>query len=113
MSGINDALFASRAGIQSHGQAIGVLADNIANSNTTAFKASRSEFSDLLAGNIAGAGGGAQAGSGSEVTATTTIFNQGTFEFTGRGLDLGIDGNGFLRWQTETPDFTPAQVTSK
>jgi len=97
MSSITDGLFAGRAGIQSHGAAIAVVADNIANSNTLAFKTTRAEFSDLMAGSIAGQGSSAVSiGSGSNVASTTQLFNQGSFELTGRGLDLGIDGNGFF-----------------
>lgn len=96
MPSITEGLFAGRAGIQSHGAAISVLADNVANSNTVGFKSSRAEFVDLLAGTISGGGGGTTVGSGSEVRKVTQIFQQGTFEFTGRGLDLGIDGDGFF-----------------
>lgn len=95
MASIMSGLFAGRAGIQSHGTAISVLADNIANSNTVGFKAGRAEFTDLLAGSISGSGSSA-VGSGSNVSAVTEVFNQGTFENTGRGLDLAIDGNGFF-----------------
>ncbi len=96
MSSISEGLFAGRAGIQSHGSAISVLADNIANSNTVGFKQSRAEFIDLLAGNISGQGSSSAIGSGSSVKNVTQIFTQGDFEFTGRGLDLAIDGNGFF-----------------
>ena len=95
MPSIIDGLFAGRAGIQSHGTGIAVLADNISNANTTGFKQSRADFSDLLAGNLSG-GQSINTGSGSAVTAITPILTQGTFEFTGRGLDTGIDGNGFF-----------------
>ena len=77
MPGLIDGLFAGRAGIQSHGIAISVLADNISNSNTVGFKSSRAEFTDLLAGNISGGGGGIAVGSGSGIAAVTQIFNQG------------------------------------
>lgn len=100
--GIVNGLFSGRAGIQSHGAAISVLADNISNANTTAFKQSRPDFTDILAGSIGGQGSSAvQIGSGSELKKVTQIFNQGTFEFTGRGLDLGIDGNGFFLVENE------------
>jgi len=90
---IVNGLFAGRAGIASHGAAIGVVGDNIANSNTVGFKSSRAEFSDILAG---GQISGRTIGSGSSVGSVTTIFNQGTLEFTSRPLDLAIDGNGFF-----------------
>ncbi|MCC6952953.1 MAG: flagellar hook protein FlgE [Deltaproteobacteria bacterium] len=95
MPSIVNGLFAGRGGIQSHGTAIAVLADNISNSNTIAYKASRAEFSDLVAGNLGG-GGAAGVGSGSQISGITEVFSQGTFEFTGRGLDTAIDGNGFF-----------------
>lgn len=95
MPSIIDGLFAGRAGIQSHGTGIAVLADNIANANTTAFKQSRADFADLLAGNLGG-GGSISTGSGSAVVAVTPVLTQGTFEFTGRGLDTGVDGNGYF-----------------
>ena len=95
MPSIIDGLFAGRAGIQSHGTAISVLADNVANQNTTGFKQSRADFIDLLAGSLGG-GSSVQAGSGSAIVSVTPILTQGTFEFTGRGLDVAIDGNGFF-----------------
>ena len=96
MASIIDGLFSGRSGIQAHGTAISVLADNIANGNTTGFKAARADFIDLLAGSLGGGGGATSTGSGSAVGKITRILNQGTFESTGRGLDVGIDGNGFL-----------------
>lgn len=95
MPSIIEGLFSGRAGIQSHGTAISVLADNIANQNTTGFKSSRADFADLLAGSLGGASS-ISVGSGSTISAVTQIFSQGTFEFTGRGLDVGVDGNGFF-----------------
>ena len=95
MPSIIDGLFAGRAGIASHGTGISVLADNISNANTTAFKQSRADFADLVAGNLSG-GTGFLTGSGSAVVGVTPILTQGTFEFTGRGLDTGIDGNGYF-----------------
>lgn len=99
MASITDGLFAGRAGIQSHGTAISVVADNVANANTVGYKASRPDFVDLLAGNLSGAGSSTAVGSGSALNAVTQVFTQGSFEFTGRGLDLGIDGNGFFMVQ--------------
>lgn len=95
MASIIDGLFAGRSGIASHGAAISVLSDNIANSNTTGFKQSRAEFADILAGSLSG-GGGNISGSGSRVLGVTPILTQGSFEFTGRGLDSGIDGKGYF-----------------
>lgn len=95
MSIING-LFAGRSGISSHGAAIAVVGDNISNSSTVGYKASRAEFEDLIAG---GGGAGRTIGSGASLAAVTTPFTQGTLEFTNRSLDLAIDGNGMFAVQ--------------
>lgn len=93
MPSIVNGLFSGRAGISSHGTAIAVVGDNISNASTIGYKSSRSEFEDLIAG---GQTAGKVVGSGSGLSAVTTVFEQGSLEFTGRELDLGIDGNGFF-----------------
>lgn len=96
MPSIINGLFSGRSGIASHGAAIAVAGDNISNSSTIGYKASRAEFEDLVAG---GQAAGRIIGSGSSTSAVNTIFDQGTLEFTGRTLDLAIDGNGFFAVQ--------------
>lgn len=93
MPSIINGLFSGRAGISSHGSAIAVAGDNISNANTIGFKTNRAEFQDLLAGTGVV---GRQYGSGSSIAAVSTIFEQGTLEFTGRPLDVGISGNGYF-----------------
>jgi flagellar hook protein FlgE len=90
---IVNGLFAARSGISSHGTAIAVVGDNISNASTTGYKASRSEFADLIAG---GQSSGRVVGAGSTTPAVTTIFDQGSIEFTNRPLDLAVDGSGFF-----------------
>ena len=93
MASIINGLFAGRAGIASHGSAIAVAGDNISNANTIGYKTTRAEFQDLLAGTGVV---GRQFGSGSSISSVSTLFEQGTLEFTGRPLDLGISGNGYF-----------------
>ena len=93
MPSIVNGLFSGRSGIASHGTAIAVIGDNISNSSTIGYKTSRAEFEDLVAG---GQSSGRVVGSGSSMSAVSTIFEQGTLEFTSRPLDLAIDGNGFF-----------------
>lgn len=93
MPSIINGLFAGRAGISSHGSAIAVSGDNISNSNTIGYKANRAEFEDLMAGEGVI---GRQVGSGSSIATVSTIFEQGTLEFTGRPLDIGIAGTGYF-----------------
>ena len=73
-----------------------VVGNNIANTNTSGFKASRAEFSDILAQSLSGAGSGSQIGRGVQLSAVSTQFTQGSFETTSSGTDLAIDGSGFF-----------------
>lgn len=93
MPSIINGLFSGRSGIGSHGQAIAVVSDNISNASTVGFKTSRAEFQDLIAG---GQTSGKVIGSGSSISAVSNIFEQGTLEFSGRALDMAIDGNGLF-----------------
>lgn len=86
---------------------IDTIANNLANVNTTAFKKSRANFSDLFYEQIQRAGFGEVGrnqvptglafGTGVRLTSTEKIFGQGALERTDRDLDLAIDGEGFLR----------------
>jgi flagellar hook protein FlgE len=67
-----------------------VTSNNIANANTTAFKASRAEFADVFTGDAVGIGAGAR------LSDVRQDFNQGNVEITARQLDLAINGNGFF-----------------
>lgn len=93
MPSIVNGLFSGRSGISSHGIAIAVIGDNISNASTIGYKTSRAEFADLIAG---GQTSGKVVGSGSQISSISTVFDQGTTEFTGRPLDLAVDGNGFF-----------------
>lgn len=93
MASIINGLFSGRSGISSHGVAIAVVGDNISNANTLGYKRSRSEFEDIISG---GQTSGKTVGSGSSISKVTNIFEQGTIEYTGRTLDLAVDGNGFF-----------------
>jgi len=82
-----------------------VIADNLANSNTTAFKASRVTFQDQMAQLIStGAApsqnlGGInpiQIGLGSQIGSVSAVFTQGIMQSTGRSTDMAIEGDGFF-----------------
>lgn len=96
---IESALYSSRSGIDSHGQAISVVGDNISNANTVGYKGSRVEFADIMssqAGQDEGSTFVDGSGSGVRVAKVRNIYDDGLIEFTGRGLDVGIAGNGFF-----------------
>jgi flagellar hook protein FlgE len=72
-----------------------VTGHNIANSATTGFKQSRSEFADVFALSYGGISRTA-VGAGVRLAAVTQQFGQGNIDFTGNNLDLAINGRGFF-----------------
>ena len=99
------ALWAGVSGMQAHQVGLDVTSNNIANVNTTGFKSSRANFSDMLyqTQNIGsspyGDMGGRNAysvGLGGEVRSTSRLHVQGSTKATGYSGDLALDGNGFF-----------------
>ncbi len=99
------ALFAGVSGLKNHQTRMDVIGNNIANVNTVGFKASRVQFQDVLSQTITGAAsaqgdrGGTnpmQVGLGMGLASIDTIFTDGSFQPTGKGTDLSIQGSGFF-----------------
>ena len=109
-------LWTAAAGMAAQQTNMDVVANNLANVNTTGFKKSRAEFQDLLyqtinAPGTASSGStnlptGIQVGLGTRTAAIKRIFEQGTFKPTDNPLDLVIEGEGFLKFTR--PDGTSA-----
>ena len=74
---------------------LNVTANNIANSATTGFKQSRSEFAELFAVSPVGVSR-TQVGNGVKVAAVAQQFTQGNVNTTNNSLDLAISGQGFF-----------------
>jgi flagellar basal-body rod protein FlgG len=85
-----------------------VIANNIANVNTTGFKRSRAEFTDLLyqvvrSSSIPSATGesvipeGAELGLGAKLTSIRAINLQGPISHTGNELDVALNGDGWFQ----------------
>ncbi len=94
--GISSSLYSGVSGLATHGDAMSVIGDNIANVNTIGFKASRTTFQDVLSQSVATASGTAQIGRGAALSEIDTLFQQGSFESTSNATDLAIGGNGFF-----------------
>ncbi|MCK5070539.1 MAG: flagellar hook protein FlgE, partial [Desulfocapsa sp.] len=94
--GITSALYSGVSGLNTNSQAMSVIGNNLANTNTLGFKGARTVFSDLLASNISGSGGSSQVGRGVNVSKVDNIFSQGTFESTSSNTDVAIEGEGFF-----------------
>ncbi|MFF1876455.1 flagellar hook protein FlgE [Leifsonia sp. NPDC058230] len=98
-------LYSGISGLRSHQTMLDVTGNNIANVNTTGFKAGAVQFEDTLSQLVRGAGGpGAQAGGtnpaqiglGVLVAGIATNFTQGAAQATGRPTDMMINGDGFF-----------------
>jgi flagellar hook protein FlgE len=85
----------SLSGINAANANLNVTANNIANVNTTGFKESRAEFSDLFSNSAYGLSRNA-VGSGVKLSNVAQQFSQGNIDPTGRSLDMAIDGEGFF-----------------
>lgn len=94
--GISSALYTGVSGLNTNGQAMSVIGNNLANTNTLGFKSSRTVFADLLSSSINGSGGLSQVGRGVGMSKVDQVFSQGTFESTESNLDVAIEGEGFF-----------------
>ena len=110
------ALYSTASGMQSQQLNLDVIANNLANVNTTGYKKSKAEFQDLLYETVRAPGAdqgsgselptGIQIGTGSQLVATSKVFTTGELIHTGERLDLAIQGDGFL--EVQMPDGTKA-----
>ena len=100
-------LYTAASGMGAMETKLDVIANNLANINTTGFKKDRANFEDLMYRTEIHPGVqdasqtptavGTQVGLGVRVTSTQTDHSQGTLQDTGRALDIAIHGQGFLR----------------
>ena len=102
------ALAIAATGMSAQQLNVEVIANNIANINTTAFKRARAEFTDLLyqderpagvpnRGNQQPIPEGAQVGLGVRNAAIRNLHIQGALTSTGNKLDLAINGRGWFQ----------------
>lgn len=99
------ALFTASGAITSQQNAISVISNNIANVNTTGFKASSVTFQEQTGTLLQSATGASltiggrnpmEVGSGNVLSSVSTSFSQGAVRQTGVVSDLAIQGNGFF-----------------
>lgn len=94
--------------LNTYSKGIQVIANDIANVSSTAYKESRAEYSDnfynylqqAAPSSTSGLGSNVlskQMGTGVQVASITADFGQGTLSSTGRNEDFAISGNGFFR----------------
>jgi flagellar basal-body rod protein FlgG len=106
---MDPALHTAATGMQAQQTRTDVIANNLANVNTTGFKRSRAHFEDLLYQTLQGPATlgsrdteqlpAIQVGLGTRLTAVQRIDSQGSLEQTSRPLDLAIQGEGYFEVQ--------------
>lgn len=89
---VTNTLYIGVSGLDAHGDAISVVGDNIANASTIGYKRARASFADVLGGEL----GSQRLGGGAFLDATQTMFEQGSIQQTGNGLDVAIRGTGMF-----------------
>jgi len=102
-------LMTAASGMRAQQLQVDTIANNIANVNTHGFKRTRLSFSSLLYETLREPGApvsatqvdatGLQIGTGTEISGSLRVFEQGAMEPTGGALDLAIQGPGFFRVQ--------------
>ena len=100
-------LYTAATGMTCQQSHIDVIANNLANINTSGFKKSRINFQDLMYQNMRTAGAstasggqlpsGIQVGMGAKVVSVEKLFSQGDFSQTKNPMDLAIEGKGFFK----------------
>lgn len=108
------ALYTAATGMQAMETKLDVVANNLANINTTGFKKGRANFEDLFYrhyqmpgatdGNLR-TGTGTSIGLGTRLSSVQTDFKQGAFQQTGNQYDVAIEGPGFFQVQDVDGSF--------
>ena len=100
-------LWVAKTGMDVNQANLDIIANNLANASTTAFKRVKPTFEDLLYQTVRSPGSqtseqtqapnGLQFGTGSRISGTTRILTQGTLIRTQNPLDMGLSGNGYFQ----------------
>lgn len=100
-------LYTAATGMDALETKLDVIANNMANINTTGFKKDRANFEDLFYRQYRAPGAldadgsitstGIEVGLGTRVSSTQTNYTQGSAQTTSNPLDFAIEGRGFFR----------------
>lgn len=108
-------MYSAISGMKGNQTKLDVIGNNIANVNTTGFKASRARFAETLSQNMQDAtaasvrtGGvnGMQIGLGTQVAAIDKVMTIGNLQSTNNSLDVAIDGKGYLMVSTTGASYS-------
>src|SRR5476649_2082838 len=104
---MNLALWSAKTGLDAQNTQMAIVANNLANANTTGFKSDRAAFQDLMYQNVRQVGAqssqntqystGLTLGTGVRIVATEKNYTQGSVLQTSGSLDMSVNGRGFLQ----------------
>lgn len=101
--------YAGISGIQTHQYGLDVIADNLANTSTTAYKSTSTEFSDLFSKAITSSNATTPTsddiGFGVQLQAASFQMEQGSLMPSDRFSDLAIEGNGWFGAISKDQDY--------
>ncbi len=81
------------SGLAAESEALGVIGNNLANSNTVGFKQSRAVFDNVLGAAVGTEGG---VGQGVRMATAQQVFSEGAMVNTGQPTDVALSGDGFF-----------------
>lgn len=84
------------AGLNASSKALDTIGNNIANTSTVGYKTGSTQFADVFAASLSGAGA-APVGLGTKISAVVQQFTQGSIGVTSNPLDIAINGGGFFQ----------------
>jgi flagellar basal-body rod protein FlgG len=99
---VSGALQIGAIGMREQQRALAVIANNVANVNTPAFKREDVRFSEIVvdrsrgAGPVRGSPGDNQQSAGVQLNSLAMVMESGELRQTGQPLDLAVDGSGFI-----------------
>ena len=109
------ALYSAASGMTAQQMNVDNIANNLANANTTGYKARRAQFQDLIYQTVVQPGSasgqqtlvptGLQVGLGTRSSSNEIIFTQGSFSQTGNPLDMVVQGKGFFQIRRPSGDL--------
>lgn len=93
---VTGSMYTGISGLQAQSEAISVVSNNLANSSTTAYKASSITFEDVFYSTVSTCGSLSQVGNGVTVSSIYTDYSQGSYQSTNSATDVALTDDGFF-----------------